>query len=112
MNLSVPTLGQASAFGRHVLSYAMGATTAAVALHVINGDQGTTIAGAISQIASGITSIAGGVSTLIALGSGLYAAWTASPLRQMLAVAANPDVAKVVAPKIADAVPSAKVVKS
>jgi hypothetical protein len=59
-----------------------------------------------------VTSIVGGVSTLIAIGSGLYAAWTASPLSQMLAVASNPDVAKVVAPKIADSVPSDKVVKS
>lgn len=109
--MNLPTLGQASAFGRHVLSYAMGATTAAVALHVLSGEQGTSVAGAISQIASGIASITGGVATLVSVGAAVWAAWSASPLRQLLAAAANPQVAKIVAPAIADAVPSDKVVK-
>jgi len=110
--MNLPTMGQASAFGRHVVSYAMGAVTMAVAFHAISNQDGTSITGAIGQIVNGVTSIAGGVSTLIAVGSGIWAAWTASPLRQLLAVAANPDVSKVVAPTIADAVPSNKVVKS
>ena len=110
--MNLPTLGQASAFGRHVLSYAMGATTAAVALHVLSGDQGASITNAIGQIASGVATIAGGVATLVSVGSAVWAAWTASPKQQILAVASNPDVAKVVAPAIADAVPSDKVVKS
>jgi hypothetical protein len=108
--MNLPTLAQASAFGRHVVSYAMGATTMLVAIHILNGDQGASVAGAIQQIASGITSIAGGVATLISIGTGIWAAWTASPKQQLLAVAANPDVAKVVAPTIAASVPSDKVV--
>jgi hypothetical protein len=110
--MNLPTMGQASAFGRHVVTYAMGAVTMAVTLHLVSSQDGASISGAIGQIVTGITSIVGGISTLIAIGSGVWAAWTASPFRQLLAVAANPDVSKVVAPLIADDVPSAKVVKS
>lgn len=100
--MNLPSLAQASAFGRHVLSYSMGAATMAVAVHVISSDQGTAITTAFSQIASGIASLTGGISTLIAVGSGLYAAWTASPLSQVKAVAAMPDVLGVVTAKSAE----------
>jgi len=110
MKLTMPTLAQSAAFGRHVVSYSMGAITAAAAVHAIDGGQASSLTGAVSQIASGVTSIAGGIATIVSVGAGLYAAWSASPLRQLLAAAANPNVQKVIAPAIADSVPSDKVV--
>lgn len=98
MNLKsfVPTLGMATSFGRHVLTYSMGAVTMAVAVHAVSPEQGASITKAVTDIGSGIASITGGVTTLVAIGSALYAAWSAAPSSQIKAVAAQPDVAKIV----------------
>jgi hypothetical protein len=113
MNLSFPTGAQLAAFGRHVVTYGAGAVTAGVAIHFLTPDQGSQITASLSNIVSGVNSIVGGVATLVAVFSGLYAAWTASPSSQIKAVAANPDVSKVIAaPAVADAIPSNKVVSS
>lgn len=112
MQLKMPTYGQVIAFGRHVVSYAMGAVTMAAALHVVDNNQAASLTTAITQITNGVTSIAGGVATLITVLTGLYAAWSASPLSQLLAVAKNTEVKQVVvaSPATADAVPSSKVI--
>ena len=98
MNISqfVPSLSVVEAFGRHVPSYIAGAVTMAVGFAVITPDQGHQIGDALTAIYNGITSIAGGVSTLVAVGSGLYAGWTATHASQIKAVAAMPYVAKIV----------------
>jgi hypothetical protein len=108
--MKLPTLGQVASFGRHVVSYSAGAVTMAVALHAISGSDGASITGAVGQIVTGINSIAGGIATLLSIGTGLWAAWKQSPLSQLLAVASNPNVTKVVAPAIAESVPHDKVV--
>jgi hypothetical protein len=111
MNVSLPTGAQLSAFGRHVVSYGAGVATVAVGIHFLNPDQGTQLATALKQLVDGLTTTVGAVSTLVAIGSGLYASWTASPVSQIKAVAANPDVSKVVAtPQVANSIPSGKVV--
>lgn len=111
MNLSLPTGAQWSAFGRHVVSYGAGVATVAVGIHFLNPDQGTQLSTALKQLVDGLTTTFGAISTLIALGSGLYASWTASPTSQIKAVAANPEVAKVVtAPSVAASIPNTKVV--
>ena len=112
MKFSLPSLAQANAFGRHVVSYAMGAVTVAVSLSVINEDTGAKIADAVTQIASGVTTAAGGIATLVAILSGIWASWTASRNQQIKAVAADPEVAKieVTSTAVADAIPSPKVV--
>lgn len=109
--MNVPTTAQAAAFGRHVVTFAAGAVTAGAALHLLTGGQASDATTAISQISSGVASIAAGVATLVGIASAGYAALTASPLWQLLAVAKNPDVAKVVMtdPAAAGAVPSPKV---
>ena len=103
---------QVAAFGRHILSFALGGVAAAAALHVVGANDAATITGAINQIASGVSSLVAGVSTLIAVVTGLYAAWTASSKSQLSAVAANPAVTSVVVttPALADSIPSPKVV--
>lgn len=103
---------QVAAFGRHVLSFALGGVSAAAALHVVAPDDAASISGALNQIAAGVSSLVAGVSTLVAIGTGIYAAWTASSKSQLLAVAANPAVKSVVVstPALADAIPSNKVV--
>lgn len=89
MNLSVPSAAQLAAFGRHIASYAAGAVTVGVGLHFLTPDQGTQIGTALAGIVNGVESIVGGMASLIAIGSGLYAAWTASRTRQAAAIGAD-----------------------
>lgn len=111
MTFALPTLAQASAFGRHVVSYVAGAITVGVAFHFVSPDQGTQLTTGITQIVNGIETTVGGIATVASVGAALYAAWTASPRQQLLAVAANPDVQKVIAkPAVAETTPSDKVV--
>ena len=99
------------AAGRHVLTFATGAVTAAAVLHIISGDDAANATNAINQIASGVASVVAGVSTLVGIGSAMYAAYTATHTSQIKAVAANPDVSQIVTtPAIAASIPSPKVV--
>lgn len=108
--MNTPTLGQVAAFGRHVVTFAAGAVTVAVALHVATPDDAQNATSAIDQIVSGSKSIVAGATTLIGLASALYASWTASPLSQLLSVSRNPDVKAITTPPaVAAAIPSAKV---
>lgn len=110
--MKMPTLGQATAFGRHVVSYSMGAITMAAALHVVKDSDASSLTTAVTQISNGVVSIAGGLATIVSVGAGLWAAWSSSPLRQLLAVANNVEVKQVVLsnPATANAVPSDKVI--
>lgn len=105
------TFGQVAAFGRHIVSYSMGVVTALAALHIIDAAGAKTAASAIAQIGSGIAQITAAVAALISVLSGLYAGWIASPLSQLIAVAKNPAVKRVVTtPSVANAVSHDKVV--
>jgi hypothetical protein len=103
---------QVAAFGRNILSFALGSVSAAAALHVVAPADAASLSGALNQIAAGLSSLVAGVSTLVAIGTGLYAAWTASNKSQISAVAANPAVKSVVVstPALADSIPSNKVI--
>jgi hypothetical protein len=68
----------------------MGATTAAAAFHIISGEQASTITSSVTQISDGLAQIAAGLAPLIAIATGLYATWTASPKSQIAAVNSNP----------------------
>lgn len=89
MNLSLPSLAQLAAFGRHVATYAAGAVTVGIGLHILTPDQGSQIGSAVTGILNGVASIAGGLASLVAIGSGLYAAWTASGTKQAAAIGAD-----------------------
>ena len=89
MKLSIPTGAQVAAFGRHVASYAAGAVTVAVGLHFISPEQGSQIGDAINGIINGVASIGGAVATLLSIGAGLYASWTASPSSQAASIGAS-----------------------
>lgn len=104
------TLPQAYAAGRHALTFASGAVMALASFHLISSGDAASATDAVSQIGDGVAKIAAGVTTLVGIGSGVYAAWTASPFRQLLSVASNPAVTKIVAPSISASVPSNKVV--
>jgi len=90
VTISMPSSASLVSIGRHVVSYAMGAVTMAAGLHFVSSDQAESITAAIHQIASGLTSIYGGMSTLIAIGSGLWAAYRVSLSAQKATVAAVP----------------------
>lgn len=94
--MNLPTQSQVVAFGRHVVTYAMGGISMLAAVHVLSPTDATTATGAINQISTGVASIIAGVGTLVAIASGVYAAVTASPLWQIFAVAKNPDVKAVI----------------
>lgn len=101
-----------ASFGRHTLTFSMGVAAALSALHAITPADATTATNAFTQISTGMASVIAGVSTLIAMASGLYAGWQASPFSKMLSVAHNPQVSTIVvkSPALAESVPSAKVV--
>lgn len=110
MNMT-PEKSSLIAFGRHVVSYAAGAVTVAASLHAITPEQSHDLTNAINQIVSGVTTLAGGITTLASFGAALYAGWSATRNSQIKAVAANPDVTKIVTtPQIAGSIPSEKVV--
>ena len=110
MNLTIPP--PVAAFGRHVLSYSMGAVTAAAALHVVSSSDAQNLGNALTQISTGVQTIMGGLATITSFGMGLYASWSATKTSQLKAVAANPEVTSVVVstPAVAATVPSNKVV--
>ena len=84
MQFVMPDKSQAISFGRHVVSYSAGAVSAAVMLHVISGDQGQGLTAAITQISTGVASIAAGVATLASIGMGVWAAIKQSPFATLL----------------------------
>jgi hypothetical protein len=103
--MQVPSQAQAAAFGRHVVTYAMGAVSALAVLQVVSPSDAASAGNAISQISSGVASIVAGATTLIGIGSGIYAAATASPLWQMRAAARVPGTTIVTDPAIAAKLP-------
>lgn len=94
--MDTPTYSQVAAVGRHVLTAGATVVTTLAVLHVLSADDASKVNDAFSQIGSGIASLTAGITTLIGVGSGLYAAWTASPFSQIKSVAAMPNVAGVV----------------
>lgn len=76
--MKLPTQAQLAAFGRHIVSYAAGAVTAAAALHLLTPGQAGTITTSVQHISDGVSQIAVGVAPLISMASGLYAAWKSS----------------------------------
>src|SRR5262249_30557641 len=99
----IPEKSSVIAFGRHVISYAAGAVTVAAALHVITPDQAHSLTDAIGQIITGVQTAAGGIATIVSIGSAFYAGWSATKTSQLKAVAANPEVKAIVTNTIAAA---------
>ena len=87
---------QFAAFGRHVITWSSGAVAGLEGAHILTQAQGDSLSGAIGQIASGVTSIAGGLATLMGFASAGYAMWTASKASQITAVNAANNGVKVV----------------
>ena len=134
--MRLPTQDEANAFVRHIVTFGCGGVTMFAALHLITGGDSQAATTALNQIGHGLSEIITGAGTLIAIGSGVMAALSASPLLQLLkganAVANNPALAKqvpvqtqaavaaaavempkidtvVAAPEVANAVPSPNV---
>lgn len=86
------TMPQWQAAGKHVLSYAAGATTAAVALHLLSPTDAAGISENLNTIWEGIMTVAKGVAGLAAIIVPIYtslrAAHNASPTEQVKHVAA------------------------
>lgn len=90
--MEMPSFSQIAASGRHVLTAVATVTTTLAALHLISADQAGKITDAFSQISTGATALATGIGALVAVGSALYASWTASKKSQIAAVGAMAQV--------------------
>lgn len=110
--MNLPTQGQVAAFGRHVLTFAAGGVTFASTLHIISADQATTISTSLGHIANGFNELAAGIGPLVAMASGLYAAWSASNKSRVQSVAKIPGTVVVTEPQLATAVPANNVVSN
>ena len=114
MQISIPSLNRSQIFtaGRHVLSFIMGGITIGSVMHVISADQANALTGAFNQIATGLSSVAAGVATLVTMATAAYAAYLRTDANQIAAVAAMPSVTSVVVTtsEQAESIPSSKVV--
>lgn len=84
--MALPTQNQVVAAGRHLLTFAAGGIATAAALHAISPADATSATNALTQIGTGLASLIAGITTLIGVASGAYAAWSASPFSQIFAV--------------------------
>ena len=111
------TWGQYKAAGRHALSYAAGAATAAAAFGLLSQAQSADVLSGLNKIGDGLSSVADGVMAIAGVLAPLYAAYkaahSASAQEQLKTVAAMPEVKGIVTtPAVAEATPSDKVVSS
>jgi hypothetical protein len=112
------TEGEVYAALRHVASFGAGAATVALTFGVLDSDTAHQAVEALNQVVDGLSQATGGLFKLsvilgpaVAAVAARFAAKSASPIAQINAVAANPDVSKVIATaEIAKATPSDKVV--
>jgi hypothetical protein len=112
------TQAEVSAALRHVASFGAGAATVALTFGAIDPDSAKQAVAAINEVVDGLSRATGGMFKLVViLGpvasaiAARFAAKSASPQAQIEAVAANPDVKKVITTaQIANAMPSDKVV--
>jgi hypothetical protein len=95
--MNLPSQSQLLALGRHVVSYTMGGVTVLGVLHVVNGGDVATLTNSINQISQGVALIAAGLGPIIAIASGLWSMYTASPKQQISAVNTADNGVKVVA---------------
>jgi hypothetical protein len=94
--MNLPSGAQVAAFGRHVATFAAGGATLLATMNIVSAGDATTIAHSVDQISAGVAQIAAGVAPLVAIGSGLWAAWTASQRKQIQAVNSADNGLKVV----------------
>jgi len=111
MNLNL-SRDQVQSILRHVYTSAGTATAVLLAVGVISQGDATALANAVHQIGDGVSSIAAGVSALVPIGMGVWAAISASLGSRLQSIAKDPEVKQVVVatPAVADSVPSNKVV--
>lgn len=88
------TYDQVKAGGRHVLTSAASIIGTLAAVKIISGGDAASLQASLDHISHGVAEIAAGVTTIVTITSGVYAAISASPLWQLLrgskAVAADP----------------------
>jgi hypothetical protein len=112
--MNLPTGDQVNSALRHVYTAAATATTVLMVVGLKQGDA-TAIGAAVHQIGDGVASIIAGVTALVPIAAGAYAAWTASPLSKLLSMKKDPEIAKVEAvpgtatAALAEAIPGDKI---
>lgn len=119
MQISLPnwTFNQYAAAGKHVMSYAAGAVSFAVAFHFLSSTDASSINDNIGHVYNGLMEAAKGVLGLVATGTSIYAglkaAKNASPISQAASLEKTIPGTKVITdPKIADAIPSPNVMSN
>lgn len=94
--MALPTTQQITTFGAFALTFAAGGVTFAASIHLLSAGDAASATGAFAQIGDGVTKVITGVTTLAGISAGVWAAWKASPFRQILAVNALPEVKGVI----------------
>jgi hypothetical protein len=112
--MQMPTSEQVHAGLSHVYSGVAGASAALIFIGMSQVDTNALSTG-IHQIGDGVASIVAGVTTLIPVALGLYAAYQKSPLSKLLDFKKNKQIAQVLAvpgtpmAALADAIPGDKI---
>lgn len=108
--MQMPSETQMVAFGRHIVSFSMGAVSVLALTHIASTDQAQSATNAITQISQGVGLIVSGGSTLIAIGSAVWATVSASIKSQIAAVQSHPEAQVTVTdPKLAAGIPGVQV---
>ncbi len=82
--MTIATFDQVKSFGKHVVSYAMGGISVLMVVHILSPAQGGDATSAIDQITTGVKSIVAGITTLVSIAMGVWAALQQSPLAQLI----------------------------
>lgn len=112
--MNMPNSDQVNSFMRHVYT-AVGVATGTLVIVGLSQGDATTIGIAIHKVGDGASSIIAGVTLLIPVASGAYAAWTASPFSRLMKNKSDPEMRQVIAVKgtalgnLADAIPGNKI---
>jgi hypothetical protein len=101
--MNLPNSQMLAAFGRHCVSYAMGAITFAAMTHAVSTGDASTLTNSVNLISQGVADIASGLGPILALATAAYSAWTASHASQIASVRAIPGVSGVLIDKSAAA---------
>ena len=89
--MQLPTFGQITAFGGHVVTFGAGVVSALAVTHIATPDQAQSATTAITQISQGVALIVSGGSTLIAFASAIWAVVKVSIRSQIASVQGHDD---------------------
>lgn len=109
--MNAPTSDQINAAVRYGVAVIGSIVATLGSIHFLKGGDVTALSGSLTQLGTAVTALVTAVATIAPVIAGVIGTMKSSPIAQIQAVAANPDVQKVVTTaEIANATPSNKIV--